>query len=398
MSAFFPLRDDLTPGLLDRWQARFVNRAIPYGQQQADGSYRWIYESCTLELLAAHLRGEVTLALASTDARGAVRWLCLDVDAPGALPQLLLLRAALADLGLPGLVEASRRSGHLWFFFDALLPAVAARFAIANALATVRLQGVEIPAYECYPDLVGPGAIGHAMRLPLGIHRKTGQRYPLFDGEGLPCAFTTLGRAVAAVLATPLLPAAWAEAQWNSYRADGRVNGRVQAPVRQVARGARAEDIGGNAAPVNELPQTQSQTMDTRSAVIRWVDREISPLDLLAELVPGAELKRVGQGYLGWCPFHDDQVSDANGDPGTPSFYVVDNRRYGWSWRCLSNNCLHSEGPMRHSFRLFQELLELDVVEAIGVALVHWPEARRSEALSRKDKGDADTTDDSAAD
>ncbi len=63
------------------------------------------------------------------------------------------------------------------------------------------------------------------------------------------------------------------------------------------------------------------------------------------------------------------------GDPGTPSFYVVHNTRYGWSWRCLSTNCVHSDGPMRHSFRLFQELLQLDVVSAIGAALTRWPEA-----------------------
>jgi TOTE conflict system, Archaeo-Eukaryotic Primase domain len=213
VNTVFPLRDDLTPDLLEEWHVRFVNRAIPYGRQHLDGSYRWIYEPCTPELLATHLRGEVTLALSSTDGRGAARWLCQDVDTPGMLPQLLCLRGALADLGLPGLVEASRRSGHLWFFFDRPLLAVAARFAIAKALAVVRALGVEIPAHECYPDLPGPGAIGHAMRLPLGIHRKTGQRYTLFDAEGNPCAFTTLGRAVAYVLATPLLSAAWAEAQ-----------------------------------------------------------------------------------------------------------------------------------------------------------------------------------------
>jgi hypothetical protein len=30
---------------------------------------------------------------------------------------------------------------------------------------------------------------------------------------------------------------------------------------------------------------------------------------------------------------------------------------------------------MRHSFRLFQELLQLDVVSAIGAAITRWPEA-----------------------
>src|SRR5262245_42345985 len=124
MSASPMLLDDLTPVLLEGWQARFVNRTTPYGVQQADGAYPWMYEPCTANLLAAHLRGEVTLALSSTDVRGGCKWFCLDVDAPGMLPQLLALREALVEQGLPGLVEASRRAGHLWLFFDAPLTAV----------------------------------------------------------------------------------------------------------------------------------------------------------------------------------------------------------------------------------------------------------------------------------
>jgi hypothetical protein len=118
--------------------------------------------------------------------------------------------------------------------------------------------------------------------------------------------------------------------------------------------------------------------------VIRWVDAQVNPLDLLEELALATDMRLAGQGYLGWCPFHDDQAPDGAGDPGTPSFYVVHNRRYGWSWRCLSTNCPHSEGPMRHSFRLLQELLQLDVVSAIGAALTLWPDAGSSDPLSRK--------------
>jgi hypothetical protein len=372
MNAVFPLLNDLTPGLLNRWRARFVNRMTPYGRQQADGSYPWVYDPCTVDLLAAHLRGEVTLALSSTDARGECRWLCLDVDAPGMLPQIVTLRSALAELGLPGLVEASRRSGHLWLFFDAPLPAVAARFAIAQALEAVSAAGVEVPTHERYPDLPGPGAIGHSVRLPLGIHRKTGIRYPFFDAEGLPCVFTSLARASAFVLETPAISARWAEAQWNAYRADRRADPRARA-----GRGARADQATPHVTVAyggaNEGAFV-SQGIGTRSAVIRWVDAEIAPLELLAELAPECEMKRQGKGYLGWCPFHDDRAADANGRPGSPSFYVVEDRRYGWSWRCLSTNCAFSLGPMKHSFRLLQELLELGVAATIYEARRRWPE------------------------
>ena len=110
----------------------------------------------------------------------------------------------------------------------------------------------------------------------------------------------------------------------------------------------------------------------TRSTVIRWVDAEVSPLDLLEELAPDAEMRRQGKGYLGWCPFHDDRAPDGAGRPGTPSFYVVQDQRYGWSWRCLSTNCGQHSRPMRHSFRLLQELLATDVKGAIRAAKARW--------------------------
>jgi hypothetical protein len=44
---------------------------------------------------------------------------------------------------------------------------------------------------------------------------------------------------------------------------------------------------------------------------------------------------------------------------------------------------------MRHSFRLFQELLQLDVVSAIGAALTRWPQAGATELHARKDEADA---------
>ncbi len=97
---------DLLPQA-ERWVALFANRARPYAMQQADGSYRWVYKEMMPQLVAAHLAGELTLASSSTDTRGYTRWACLDVDVPGSMPQLLALRAALAELGLPGLVEAS---------------------------------------------------------------------------------------------------------------------------------------------------------------------------------------------------------------------------------------------------------------------------------------------------
>src|SRR5258706_4085794 len=104
--------------LLDGWRRVFVNRSQPYAVQQPDGTYRWRQEPCELDVLAGHLGGAPTLALASTDARGWCKWACLDADAADALPQLVALARWLAADGLPGVLEASRRGGHPLLLFD----------------------------------------------------------------------------------------------------------------------------------------------------------------------------------------------------------------------------------------------------------------------------------------
>jgi hypothetical protein len=204
---------------------------------------------------------------------------------------------------------------------------------------------------EVYPDHT---ELGHAVRMPLGTHRRTGLRYPFLDQTGTLVDLEDLPAAMAFALALPA--------------------------IRSEQLRAVASQLGVSRQASRRSPATSSQLSEvalssTTSAVIRWVDAQVNLLDLLEELAPATDMRLAGQGYLGWCPFHDDQAPDANGDPGTPSFYVVHNTRYGWSWRCLSTNCVHSDGPMRHSFRLFQEVLQLDVVGAIGAALVRRPDA-----------------------
>jgi hypothetical protein len=80
------------------------------------------------------------------------------------------------------------------------------------------------------------------------------------------------------------------------------------------------------------------------------------------------------------------------GELGTPSFYVVQDRRHGWSWRCFSTNCAQSVGLMRHSFRLLQELLGISVAAAIGEAVSRWP-AADAHAEAREDVADVSNAD-----
>jgi len=394
-------------GLIGGWERTFVNRALPYALQQDDGTYRWVFRSCDARALRAHLAGRETLALSSLDAGGRCRWLCLDADAPDGTAQLRRIAAALAALELPGLLEASRRGGHLWLFFAAALPAALPRAVVGAMLDGLVARGELAHLPEVYPDTDGadPARLGHAVRLPLGVHRRTGRRYPLLaaDGEPLPLATPRdLAAQMAHLLAYPRIsaarlrvaagrlgipPEADEAGEASEQRRIGRAGqggrgGRGGRRGDHHARGALApapphgvSDPPGRVAiapfPAGPIPIAGTST-STSSAVIRWVDARVSPLDLLDDLCPQSEMRVAGQGFLGWCPFHDDRAPDERGEPGTPSFYVVHNARYGWSWRCLSSNCPYSEGPMKHTFRLLQELLGLDVRAAIGAALARW--------------------------
>ena len=369
----FPQHDSSNE-LLDAFAARFVNRTRPYAVQQEDGTYRWRYEEVTSLMVSAQLQGELTLALSSSNEAGQCRWVCLDVDAQDGLPHLLRIRATLAQRGQPALVEAIRRGGHLWLFLEGPQLVATVRAAIYVALDVVRLEVPKLPDFELYPDETNaPHTFGHAVRLPLGVHRLTGGRYALFDEYGLPCAFTSNNAALQFAIGWPNVPmsvvldlaATWVDTLGKPVDS---ASIQVQAPC---APGDR----------------TQSSKVSTRSIVIRWVDAEISPLDLLDELAPDTEMLRRGQGYLGWCPFHDDRAADGHGHPGTPSFYVVHNARYGWSWRCLSTNCVHSQGPMRHTFRLLQELTSLDTLATIQLAAERWSQINGRLEQYAQDRG-----------
>jgi hypothetical protein len=342
--------------LLLEWERRFLTRRQPYARQQEDGSYRWVFQRLDRLALLAHMQGKETLALSARDDLGQCRWVCVDADAPDGLDHLRLVQQALESHALPSLLEQSRRGGHLWLFFTLPQPASLATGLVHGVLDSLYGSRQLPKVLEVFPDHT---ELGHAVRMPLGIHRRTGMRYPFLDHSGASVDLEDLPAAMAFALAQPV--------------------------IRPEQLRALAAQLGDSSQTARISPTVASQSSpsalsSTTSAVIRWVDAQVNLLNLLEELVPATDMRLAGQGYLGWCPFHDDRAPDTNGDPGTPSFYVVHNTRYGWSWRCLSTNCLHSDGPMRHSFRLFQEVLQLDVVSAIGAALVRWPEMMREGA------------------
>lgn len=167
----------------------FVGRRDSFAVQQRDGSYRPVRTTLTVEYLREHLAGRCTLGTYVLDEQERCQFAVFDADQPDGLVRLVSIAEQMAshtgDTTLP-LLEMSRRGGHLWIHFDQLVPAAQVR---AWLLPYAQAYGVELyPKQESLRD----GGLGSLIRLPLGVHRVSGQRYPFVvmgtDGQWvLPC-------------------------------------------------------------------------------------------------------------------------------------------------------------------------------------------------------------------
>lgn len=176
---------ELDRDLVRAYADTFISRIDVYPIQRADGRYMSLKKRSTLDTVAAHLRGEVTLGVYALDADSRARWLCFDADTEAHWQGLYALAQDLQSQGVTAYREQSRRGGHLWLFFAPLSGNEARQFGRA-LLQTHRLDAVELfPKQDTLTT--GPGSL---VRLPLGLHRKTGRRYHFVTLDGEPLAPT----------------------------------------------------------------------------------------------------------------------------------------------------------------------------------------------------------------
>ena len=129
----------------------------------------------------------MTLGVYALDPESNARWVCFDADTDEQFRSLLHAGETLSTMGQASYLERSRRGGHLWLFFTPLPGYSARRFA--KQLATE----LSIPdTIELYPkqDFLSEEGYGSLVRLPLGIHRRTGQRYHFINLDETPLAPT----------------------------------------------------------------------------------------------------------------------------------------------------------------------------------------------------------------
>ena len=151
----------------------FVHRWDTYAVQQRNGSYMRVgSEPLSLPLLSAHLEGRITLGTYLLDAQGTCSFAVFDDDRDDGLMWLAVLAGELAREGIPTILEASRRGGHLWVHLEEPMPGYVVR---AWLLPYAQAFGMEL-----YPkqDALDRGMWGSLIRLPLGIHQRSRGWYP----------------------------------------------------------------------------------------------------------------------------------------------------------------------------------------------------------------------------
>lgn len=266
---------------------RFVLRRDLQARQLRDGRYICLRQPLEERHLVAHLKGKLTLGayLLDEDSRG--RFLVIDADRAADWREIRAVSATLAGEGIASYLEPSRRGGHLWFFTAERLPGSLLREFGRGLLAHYGLEGIEV-----YPKQVeltsGPGSL---IRLPFGVHKRSGRRYGFYFPSGELIA-PTISEQIHVLGAAQSLQND-ALLHFGSY-AEKEV---VSEPFKAVFRYERLSE----SAPVSER-------IKAAMSVEEFVGRYMA-------------LSREGRGL---CPFHDDHIE---------SFSVNREQNY---WHCFA--------------------------------------------------------------
>lgn len=282
-------------------EGKFIQRLDRYPRQADSGAYYTIEKPLTQNLIYAHLRGEITLGTYLLNQQSEGRFMVLDADDEPDRRRLVALAQVLDRVGCPSYLEASRRGGHLWLFFADWLPGTEIRRFGKGLMGYFNLASIEL--YPKQAQLkTGPGSL---IRLPFGVHKKSGRRYGFYTPTGEPLAPTLRQQLV--MLKNPEPVPERLFDQYASYVA-------APAPIAPLE-------------PIESVGETLSERIKAAISCDQFIGRYV-------------ELQPNGRGR---CPFHDDQIA---------SFSVNREENY---WHCFAG-C--GAGSIIDFYMLWQERVE----------------------------------------
>jgi hypothetical protein len=279
---------------LATYKSLFVGRSDDYAMQLATGRYRRVGKPLTDADLHDHLIGARTYGTYVMDAAGRCRFAVIDADGEDGLARLWKLHDELAAHGITSYVECSRRGGHLWMFFTRPVPASQVRAWLLPYCPS---------DLEFYPKQDEGKGYGSLIRLPLGVHRKSGERYPF----------------VARDEAGHLVPLTVAERDRVNWLASIiRLEVPQLAPTTQQA----------TPSPMFSSPAPMQARANGASSPIREWNAAQDPIEVIGSYVV------LNEAHVGQCPFgeHHTGGQDTNASfkvykPGAPG---------GYCWYCYT--------------------------------------------------------------
>jgi hypothetical protein len=256
----------------ERLVKTFVNRSDCFAIQSDTGQYFSVKDALTVNHVVRHLKGEMTLGVYLLGLDGTAKFTVIDADDDESFEKLAKVQESLP---VPSYMEASRRGGHLWFFFE---EPVGGKVAKNFGLEIAKRFSIEAEVFPKQAESQGPGS---CIRLPFGVHHKTGERYP-FLGVG----------------------------NWKAQLE--ALTHPVKIPVEDVIKYQYHE-------PERKSVQIYPATGEAGDLPL-WeqVKRQITVEELVSQYV---DLNAKG---IGKCPFHDDV---------NPSFSLNAKENY---WNCFS--------------------------------------------------------------
>jgi hypothetical protein len=195
-----------------RFQGLFAGREDVHARQWAgpggEGGYSPVEEPLTPAVVRNHLLGTYTVGVYPIRLDGTCTFFAIDLDIDKAAlekaqtqpalarslrdavrAEALRLRAVLRDFGfVPVLEDSGYKGRHLWVFLEQPEPADVLHLLGRLLLAAEQPHvppGLHLEFFPKQAGRKGKG-LGNLIKLPLGIHRRTGRRALLLDGTGQP--------------------------------------------------------------------------------------------------------------------------------------------------------------------------------------------------------------------